>query len=114
MSIVKVQLELFDSDIQNHVMDKMDKLLQGLAIANDINYDLNYIKGYLPVHNNEKAYQVIKEATNDLHVRFNESDFNDDWRRFSHYLKVRPGAFFLTGCGNESKGITAPHHNPRI
>ncbi len=70
----KGTVRTFDSDIQNHVMDKMDKLLQGLAIANDINYDLNYIKGYLPVHNNEKAYQVIKEATNDLHVRFNESD----------------------------------------
>ena len=34
---------------------------------------------------------------------------------FSHYLKVRPGAFFfLTGCGNEDKGITAPHHNPKF
>ncbi|WP_069727708.1 M20 family metallopeptidase [Staphylococcus aureus] len=110
----KGTVRTFDSDIQNHVMDKMDKLLQGLAIANDINYDLNYIKGYLPVHNNEKAYQVIKEATNDLHVRFNESDLMMIGEDFSHYLKVRPGAFFLTGCGNESKGITAPHHNPKF
>ncbi|HDF8175758.1 TPA: amidohydrolase [Staphylococcus aureus] len=110
----KGTVRTFDSDIQNHVMDKMDKLLQGLAIANDINYDLNYIKGYLPVHNNEKAYQVIKEATNDIHVRFNESDLMMIGEDFSHYLKVRPGAFFLTGCGNESKGITAPHHNPKF
>lgn len=110
----KGTVRTFDSDIQKHVMDKMDKLLQGLAIANDINYDLNYIKGYLPVHNNEKAYQVIKEATNDIHVRFNESDLMMIGEDFSHYLKVRPGAFFLTGCGNESKGITAPHHNPKF
>ncbi len=55
---VKVTVQL--DDIQNHVMDKMDKLLQGLAIANDINYDLNYIKGYLPVHNNEKAYELLR------------------------------------------------------
>lgn len=110
----KGTVRTFDSDIQSHVMDKMDKLLQGLAIANDINYDLNYIKGYLPVHNNEKAYQVIKEATNDIHVRFNESDLMMIGEDFSHYLKVRPGAFFLTGCGNESKGITAPHHNPKF
>jgi metal-dependent amidase/aminoacylase/carboxypeptidase family protein len=33
---------------------------------------------------------------------------------FSHYLKVRPGAFFLTGCGNPQKRtlITASHHSP--
>ena len=27
---------------------------------------------------------------------------------------MRPGAFFLTGCGNVDKGITAPHHNPHF
>ena len=40
----------------------MDKLLQGLALANDITYDLEYIRGYLPVHNHVNAYEVVKQA----------------------------------------------------
>ena len=110
----KGTVRTFDTDIQEHVEMRMDKLLQGLALANDITYDLEYIKGYLPVHNHPQAYAQVKQASNDLHLRFNESDLMMIGEDFSHYLKVRPGAFFLTGCGNVDKGITAPHHNPHF
>ncbi len=33
---------------------------------------------------------------------------------FSYFLRERPGAFVLVGAGNESRGITAPHHSPRF
>nr|MDK7245176.1 amidohydrolase [Staphylococcus lugdunensis] len=105
----KGTVRTFDTDIQEHVEMRMDKLLQGLALANDITYDLEYIKGYLPVHNHPQAYAQVKQASNDLHLRFNESDLMMIGEDFSHYLKVRPGAFFLTGCGNVDKVITAPH-----
>ena len=36
----------------------MDKLLQGLSLSNDITYELEYIKGYLPVHNHQQSYDV--------------------------------------------------------
>ena len=107
-------MRTFDTELQTHIQNKMDKLLQGLALANDITYDLEYIRGYLPVHNHVNAYEVVKQATNDLHLRFNESELMMIGEDFSHYLKVRPGAFFLTGCGNPDKGITAPHHNPHF
>ena len=105
-------MRTFDTELQTHIQNKMDKLLQGLALANDITYDLEYIRGYLPVHNHVNAYEVVKQA-NDLHLRFNESELMMIGEDFSHYLKVRPGAFFLTGCGNPDKGIT-PHHNPHF
>lgn len=108
----KGTVRTFDTNLQNHIKTKMEKLLQGLAVANDITYDFNYIKGYLPLHNHQQAYEVVKQAANDMHLRFNESDLMMIGEDFSHYLKVRPGAFFLTGCGNQDKNITAPHHNP--
>lgn len=110
----KGTVRTFDTELQTHIQNKMDKLLQGLALANDITYDLEYIRGYLPVHNHVNAYEVVKQAANDLHLRFNESELMMIGEDFSHYLKVRPGAFFLTGCGNPDKGITAPHHNPHF
>ena len=110
----KGTVRTFDTKLQAHVQEKMDKLLQGLALANDITYDMEYIRGYLPVHNHEEAYETVKQAANDLHLRFNKSELMMIGEDFSHYLKVRPGAFFLTGCGNADKGITAPHHNPHF
>lgn len=110
----KGTVRTFDTEVQSHVMTKMDKLLQGLAVANDITYTMDYIKGYLPVHNNPNSYEVVKKAANDINLRFNESEFMMIGEDFSHYLKVRPGALFLTGCGNPEKDTTHPHHSPNF
>ena len=32
----------------------------------------------------------------------------------SYFLEERPGAYFMTGCGNEAKGIVWPHHHPKF
>lgn len=108
----KGTVRTFDTEIQQHVIDKLEKLLAGLAVANDIKYSLNYVRGYLPLHNNPKSYNTIKTAANALNFRFNDSELMMIGEDFSHYLKVRPGAFFLTGCGNLQKDITAAHHSP--
>lgn len=111
-AICKGTVRTFDPDIQTHIMNKLDKLLQGLAVANDIEYDLDYERGYVPVHNNPQAYEIVKEAANDLNFRFTEADMMMVGEDFSAYQRVRPGAFFLTGSGNAQKGTDHPHHSP--
>lgn len=69
----KGTVRTFDSDIQNHVMDKMDKLLQGLAIANDINYDLNYIKGiYLSITTRKHIKLLKKQQMTYMYALMNQ------------------------------------------
>lgn len=104
----------FDTEVQSHIIERIEKLLEGLAVANDITYDLDYIRGYLPVHNHGKSYEVVKQAANDMNLRFSESELMMIGEDFSHYQKVLPGAFFLTGCSNEQKGTTYPHHSPQF
>lgn len=111
IAFCKGTVRTFDTKLQSHVQHKMDKLLQGLAIANDITYDMEYIKGYLPVHNHPQSFDVVKRAANELHLRFNDSELMMIGEDFSHYLK---GAFFIIGCGNKGKGITTPYHNPKF
>ncbi|MEJ7154951.1 amidohydrolase, partial [Staphylococcus ureilyticus] len=36
----KGTVRTFDTALQNHIQEKMDKLLQGLAVANDITYKM--------------------------------------------------------------------------
>lgn len=102
----------FDTEIQQHVIERLEKILEGLAVANDITYTFDYIKGYLPVHNHPQAYDVVQAAADQLNFRFNNAELMMVGEDFSHYQRVRPGAFFLTGCGDETKGTTAPHHSP--
>ena len=111
-AVCKGTVRTFDAEIQNHIMTKLDKLLQGLAVANDIEYKLDYERGYVPVHNNPQAYEIVKEAADELNLRFTKADMMMVGEDFSAYQRVRPGAFFLTGCGNPKKGTDHPHHSP--
>ncbi len=104
----------FDSEVQTHIYHKMDKLLQGLALANDITYSFDYIKGYLPVYNHEASAETVKKAANALNFRYHDSDLMMVGEDFSFYLKARPGAFFFTGCGNPQKETDWPHHSPHF
>lgn len=101
----------FDTDVQDHIETRMEKLLQGLAVANDITYTFDYQRSYLPVHNNHDAYNVVKTAANALNMQYSDADLLMIGEDFSHYQKVCPGAFFLTGCGNREKDTDWPHHS---
>ena len=61
----KGTVRTFDTELQAHIQEKMDKLLQGLALANDVTYNMEYIRGYLPVHNHEEAYETCLLYTSD-------------------------------------------------
>ncbi|MCS4486584.1 amidohydrolase [Staphylococcus americanisciuri] len=104
----------FDSTVQQHIRTKLEKLLQGLAVANDITYDLDYVNGYPPVYNHEKSAEVVKTAANALNFRYHDSDLMMIGEDFSYYLHALPGAFFFTGCGNPEKKTDWPHHSPHF
>ena len=65
--------------IQNCKLMFKRKWISYYKVHCDITYDMEYIRGYLPVHNHEEAYETVKQAANDLHLRFNKSRIDDDW-----------------------------------
>lgn len=113
-AICRGTVRTFEPEVQNHIYHKMDKLLQGLALANDITYEFDYTKGYLPVYNHAASAEVVKQAANQLNFRYQDSDLMMVGEDFSFYLKARPGAFFFTGCGNPEKNSEWQHHSPHF
>lgn len=113
-AICRGTVRTFEPEVQNHIYHKMDKLLQGLALVNDITYEFDYTKGYLPVYNHAASAEVVKQAANQLNFRYQDSDLMMVGEDFSFYLKARPGAFFFTGCGNPEKNSEWPHHSPHF
>ncbi|UEX89916.1 amidohydrolase [Staphylococcus ratti] len=113
-AICRGTVRTFEPEVQNHIYHKMDKLLQGLALANDMTYEFDYIKGYLPVYNHAASADIVKQAANRLNFRYQDSDLMMVGEDFSFYLKARPGAFFFTGCGSPQKNSEWPHHSPHF
>ncbi|UTH13679.1 amidohydrolase [Macrococcus equipercicus] len=101
----------FNADVQQTIRTALENELKGLAVSKGITYELNYVTGYPPVVNHEAGYEVIKRAAARAGLDFDDAPPMMIGEDFSYYLLEKPGAFFLTGSGNEEK-TTAPHHHP--
>ncbi|WP_026569133.1 MULTISPECIES: M20 family metallopeptidase [Sediminibacillus] len=102
----------FDPEIQNLIIDEMEKVIKGVCVGYDAGYEFNYEKGYPPVINHpEEASLVLKAAEQVPGVeRSREVVPGMVGEDFSYYILDKPGAFFFTGAQKE--GHYYPHHHP--
>lgn len=78
--------------------------------------EFKYTCGYDAVINAEYGVgQVVKAATAILGAANVDANTEpESWAEdFTYYLQHRPGAFYLLGSGNRSKGIVEPLHSAR-
>ncbi|WP_028784034.1 amidohydrolase [Thalassobacillus devorans] len=106
----------FDPKYKKTMPELMERVIKGITDAHGATYELDYVKGYDPVINDETVLQVIEDTVRELY-----GETTLDYQRpkmgaedFSGYLKDTPGAFFTIGAGNEAKGIIHPHHHPHF
>lgn len=102
----------FDPEVKALIRTTMENELKGLSIAKGITYTLDYVNGYPAVINDNSCVDVIKRATKRAGLPYKEMVQVMIGEDFSYYLQHKPGAFFFTAAGNQSKNITAPHHHP--
>src|SRR5699024_6064471 len=103
-----------DPEIQSVVKEEMDRVVKGICIANDAEYELNYSEGYPPVMNHEEETELVFEASKQIPEVSKAIDVAPQMggEDFSHYLNFKPGAFFFTGAKKE--GHSYPHHHPKF
>lgn len=79
--------------------------------------EFNYIRGYDPIVNHEfgvkRVFNAAKELMKHENIEINiePAAFGED---FSYFLQHCPGAFFVLGSGNSSKGISEPLHSAKF
>ncbi|WP_102027971.1 M20 metallopeptidase family protein [Salirhabdus sp. Marseille-P4669] len=104
----------FDSNVQHSIMEEMEKIIKGVCIAFDTDYEFQYFKGYPPVLNHEREADMILK--NGIQVpginRTVEIEPTMTGEDFAYYLMERPGAFFFTGA--QIEGRHYPHHHPKF
>lgn len=103
-----------DHDIQNQIVDEMEKMIKGICLSNNASYDFNYEKSYPPVINHEKGACSVLQAGQAVNGVDKVREINPVMagEDFSYYLKEKPGAFFFTGA--QKKGNFFPHHHPKF
>ncbi|WP_226576755.1 amidohydrolase [Halobacillus litoralis] len=104
----------FDSEVQDLIIDEMEKIIKGTCTGYDADYDFLYEKGYPPVVNHiEEADLVLQHAhKSDASLRTEEVEPVMAGEDFAYYLLERPGAFYFTGA--QIPDHYYPHHHPKF
>ena len=80
-------------------------------------FEFNYLRGYDPVVNHKIGVQRVEKAATAIIEKHNIDIHCDPIglaEDFGYYLQHRPGAIFILGSGNSSKGITHPLHSSQF
>lgn len=106
-------IRTFNHEMQDTMITELKNALEGLVRTTGVSYDLNYMKGYPPVVNDEVMTDIVVESAHKIstvnEVRRLEPDLGGE--DFSYYLQRVPGTFFYTGVKNSSFKADFPHHH---
>jgi amidohydrolase len=104
----------YEPDVLRLVLARMDEVLAGVSSAWGASYQLDTSTLPAVVNDPQCAALVAGVAAALLgaeHVAETHATGADD---MAYFLEERPGCYFFLGAGNESKGITYPHHHPQF
>ncbi|SFA81567.1 amidohydrolase [Lentibacillus halodurans] len=107
-------VRFLNTDIQEKVIEEMEKIIQGVCVANDATYSFNYEKGYPPLVNHaEEAGLVLRAAkyVDEIHTTEEVKPVMGG-EDFAYYTLEKPGAYFFTGA--QKAGNEYPHHHPKF
>jgi amidohydrolase len=109
-------LRSFDARVRETLRRRVHDVLEGTARASGCGLEFELRPGYPPVVNDAAAVERVRAAAGRV---FGEANVHEARpmaaaEDFAYFLERRPGAFVLLGAGNESRGITAPHHSPEF
>jgi amidohydrolase len=104
----------FNTEVQDKIIEEMERILQGITAANDASYTLNYVKGYPPLINHKEEAELVLEASKNI----KEVNVTKEVKPvmggedFAYYMMEKPGTYFFTGAHKE--GNDYPHHHPKF
>lgn len=115
-ALLKGTVRTFKSEVQDMIMNKLEKMIKGACLAGDATYEFNYVKGYPPTINHPVETELIArlaketEGVTDV-VEYHAQMGGED---FAYYLQHVPGTFFFTGAMKSNVDQVYPHHHPKF
>lgn len=109
-------LRAFSPTVQETIIQRMESILKGIALAHDLETEFVFTTGYPPTINNRAVAESVRAAAVPLVGADNvvEQPQVMGAEDMAFFLERVPGCFVAVGSRNETKGFTAPHHNARF
>ena len=107
-------IRAFDEDVYDILLEKIEKILEGLKHTYDIDYELDHLPLYPPVYNDPSlSDQIANILSKDVKIKKLDKGFmiTED---FSYYQKRVKGVMFFLGSRNKEKGYIHPLHNSKF
>ena len=114
--VVGGTIRTFNQETQEVMIAELNRCLKGLAAITGITYDLDYLRGYPPVVNEETTTRMVHDLASkaskvtDVQLLSPELGGED----FSYYLQRVKGTFFNTGVRNPNFKADYPHHHSKF
>jgi amidohydrolase len=107
-------IRTFNEEWRADLHDKILLLVESTCKGMGASVDIEIIKGYPYLENNEKVTSLCIEKASDLLGvnQIEELDIRMTAEDFSYYSQILPACFYRLGVGNVEKGITSSVHSP--
>lgn len=109
--VLEGTVRTFDHDVREEIVQIFEREIEAATKKRGAEADFFYHRGFPPVINHEREVGIIEEAAKSLGLNYTYTKPLMIGEDFSFYIQDTPGAFFLTGSGNESKNSTYAHHH---
>lgn len=115
-AVLEGTVRAMNSNVRQQIESEIRAILDGMKVADRIEYSLEYIHGYpVLVNHKEEALLIEKLVKETISLdAFVEKDIVLGAEDFAYYLEERPGAYFHVGAHNEQAETQFPHHHPRF
>ncbi len=106
----------FDETWRKKAHQKIHDIAKGMAMAFDIEINVNIVGGYPVLKNDKSITKKLKQSALDLLDKENidELDIRLSAEDFAVFSQQIPACFYRLGVRNEAKGITFPVHHPKF
>lgn len=113
-AVLSGTVRTFKENIRSLMETEMERVIKGITLATNSEYDFKFTRGYSAVVNHEQETLFVKDIAQSIPGVTEVYDCPPQMggEDFAYYLEKIPGSFFFTGAMPE--GDVYPHHHPKF
>ena len=115
-AVIAGTVRTFDDGTRSLIEDEIKRITEGICLASDVYYQIDYTKGYPALINHEKETAFVAEIAETVPEveKVIEADLNMSGEDYAYYLQRKKGTYINIGARSPEWDIQRPHHHPRF
>lgn len=105
----------FNIEVREQIIEEMERVIKGVCLAANADYEFHYLRGYIPLINHKKETEFVAQLAKTIPGVTNVTQMDAVMvaEDFAYYVDKIPGTFFFTGA-KPREGTSYPHHHAKF